>query len=143
MPNDRVLLRAGFLLVLIAMAGGLAIQSFPNPQMGVAAHVTGLLDGLLLVAVGLAWPALRFSAGRGKLVRGLFLYAAYAAWGGAVLGAVWGTSRLTPIGGAGFHASPAKELLVQVILVSQAAAHIVGLVFVVLALFRRADASAG
>lgn len=139
MPNDRILLRFGFLLVLVAMAGGLAIPSFLNSKMGVAAHVTGLLDGLLLVAVAFAWPTLRFSAGRGKLVRGLFLYAAYAAWMVAVLAAVWGTSRLTPIGGAGFHASPPKELLVQIVLVSQALAHIVGLLFVVVALFRRGD----
>lgn len=137
MSFDRVLVRAGFLLFLLAMLGGLGVQFVLNPRMALSTHVIGLLEGLMLVALGLVWAALRFSAARAKLVRGFFLYGAYAAWVVGWLGAIWGTSRFTPIAGAGFHASPAKELVVAVIFVSLALAHIVGLLFVVRALFRR------
>ena len=140
MSHDRVLVRAGFLLFLVAMLGGLGIRFVLNPRMAMAGHVTGLLEGLMLVALGLVWATLRFSVARGKLVRGLFLYGAYAAWVVGWLGAIWGTSRLTPIAGAGFHTSPAKELVVAILFFSLAGAHIVGLLLVVPALFRRDDA---
>ena len=134
MVPHRGLLRAGFLLVLLALLGGTVIPNFTNPRLAVSAHVTGLLSGLLLVALGLCWGALRLSAGRGRLVRGLFLYGTYANWAVSLLGAAWGTKRLTPIAGAGFAAAPWQEAVVEVGLLSLVLAMLVGTVLVLVAL---------
>jgi len=92
---------------------------------------------LLLIALSVVWEALGLSAGRAKLVRGLYLYGTYASLAAGVLGAVWGTSRVTMIAGAGFHASATKELVVQVLFVSLGLALLAATVLVVLSLYRR------
>lgn len=109
--GERTLLRAGFLLVLLALLTGLVVQSFRNPRMGVSAHLEGIMNGLLLVAAGLAWSHFRLSAGQARTLRGLLLYAAYVNWGTTSLSAAWGTSRLTPIAGAGFVAQEWQETI--------------------------------
>ncbi len=142
MTPHRVLLRAGFLLILLALLGGTVIPLFTNPRLALAAHVTGALNGLLLIALGLCWDALVLSPARGRLVRALFLYGAYANWAVSLLGAAWGTKRLTPIAGAGFAARPWQETVVQVGLLSLVPAMLVGTGLVVWALRPRPEAAA-
>lgn len=134
MTPHRGLLRAGFLLFLLALLGGTVIPKFTNPRLAVSAHVTGLLNGLLLIALGLCWSALVLSPVQGKLVRALFLYGAYANWAVSLLGAAWGTKRLTPVAGAGYDATPWQETLVQVGLISLVLAMLAGTALVVWAL---------
>jgi (hydroxyamino)benzene mutase len=134
MVPHRALLRAGFLLMLLALLSGTVIPLFTNPRLAVSAHVTGMMSGLLLVALGLAWGALRQSEARGRLVRALFLYGGYANWGVSLLGAAWGTKRLTPVAGAGYGAAPWQETVVQVGLLSLVLAMLLGTFLVVLAL---------
>jgi hydroxylaminobenzene mutase len=131
MRPDRALLRAGFLLVLLALVTGFAIPAFRNPKMALGAHLTGVMNGLLLVALAVAWSSLRQGPGRARLTRGLMLYAAYVNWGGTCLAAAWGTSRLTPINGAGFTSLPWQEAVVQSLQVSLALAIVAGLLLVV------------
>jgi len=134
MSVHRGLLRAGFLLVLLGLLAGTVIPAFHNPRMGVSAHLTGVLNGMLLIALGLGWEALRLSARSGALARGLFLYGTYANWAGTVLAAAWGTQRLTPVAGAGFAAPAWKELVVQVVQLSLVLAMLVATGMVVYAL---------
>lgn len=134
MTPHRVLLRAGFLLILLALLGGTVIPRFTNPRLALSAHVTGLLNGLLLIALGLCWSALSLTPARGRLVRALFVYGAYANWAVSLLGAAWGTQRLTPIAGAGFAATPWQETVVQMGLLSLVLAMLVGTALVVWAL---------
>ena len=141
MTPHRGLLRAGFLLFLLALLGGTVIPKFTNPRLAVSAHVTGLLNGLLLIALGLCWSALVLSPAQGKLVRALFLYGAYANWAVSLLGAAWGTKRLTPIAGAGYEAAPWQETIVQIGLLSLVLAMLVGTAIVVWALRPHREAS--
>jgi (hydroxyamino)benzene mutase len=138
MSIHRGLLRSGFVVFLLSLLVGLAIPFLLNPRMALAAHVTGLMLALLLIALSVVWDALGLSPGRAKLVRGLYLYGAYASLTAGVLGAIWGTRRVTPIAGAGFHASAAKELVVQVLFVSLGLALLAATALVVLSLYRRA-----
>ena len=137
MSIDRGLLRNGFVVFLLSLLVGLAIPFVLNPRMALAAHVTGIMLALLLIALSVVWEALGLSVGRAKLVRGLYLYGTYASLAAGVLGAVWGTSRVTTIAGAGFHASATKELLVQVLFVSLGLALLAATALVVLSLYRR------
>jgi len=137
--TDRSLIRAGFVLFSLALVTGLAIPAFHNPKMALAAHVTGVLNALVLVALGLSWGIVAPGPRQGRFVRGAFLYATFVNWGSSCLAAAWGTTRLTPISGAGFGAAPWQETLVQLLQVSLGLAILAGAVTVVHALRPRAD----
>jgi len=66
---EPVLVRAGFLLFTLALLTGFAIPAFLNQKMALAAHVTGVLNALLLVALGLAWGLLAVSPLQAQLTR--------------------------------------------------------------------------
>lgn len=132
--SDRVLVRAGFALFTLALLTGLAIPSLLNQRMALAAHLTGVVNALVLIALGLSWSLLSVSPLQAKLTRGAFLYGAYANWGASCLAAAWGTSRLTPLSGAGYGAVPWKEAVVQVLQVSLSLAILAGAASVVFSL---------
>ena len=115
---NRRLVRAGFLLVLLGLLTGLSVQLFLNPRMGLSAHLEGVLNGLLLVAVGLAWPQFSLPGKRARVLEGLVLYAAFVNWGATSLAAAWGTSRLTPLAGAGYSGAVWQELVSAVLGIS-------------------------
>lgn len=102
---DRLLIRAGFVLFTLALLTGLVVPAFLNHRMAVAAHLTGVLNALVLIALGLAWGLLTMSPGQARLTRGTFLCGTFANWGTSCLAAAWGTSRLTPLSGAGYSAA--------------------------------------
>jgi hydroxylaminobenzene mutase len=128
------LVRAGFVLFTLALLTGLAVPAFQNPRMALAAHVTGTLNALILMALGLAWGLLDFSPRQAGPTRYAFLYGTYANWGSSCLAAAWGTSRLTPLSGSGFSSAPWKETVVQALQVSLALAMLCGAVSVLYAL---------
>lgn len=131
---ELTLVRAGFLLFTLALLTGFAIPAFLNQKMALAAHLTGVLNALVLMVLGLAWGLLAVSPLQARLTRGAFIYATYVNWGGSCLAAAWGTNRLTPLSGAGYGAAPWKELVVQALQVSLAVAILAGAVSVVYAL---------
>ena len=107
---------------------------FINQKMALAAHVTGMMNALVLIALGLAWGLLTVSPLQANLTRGAFLYGTYANWVVSCLAAAWGTSRRTPLAGAGHGAAPWKEAVVQGLQASLALAMLAGSVLVVYAL---------
>jgi hydroxylaminobenzene mutase len=128
---ERFLIRAGFLLFALALLTGFAIPAFLNQRMALAAHTTGVLNALVLIALGLAWGLLAISPLQARLTRATFLYATYANWGASCLAAAWGTNRLTPLSGAGYAAAPWQEWVVQAFQVSLAVAIVPGVVAVI------------
>jgi len=131
---ERRLIRAGFVLFTLALLTGFAVPAFLNDRMAVAAHLTGVLNALLLIALGLAWRFLAMNPVQARWTRGAFLYSAYASWATSCLAAAWGTSRLTPLSGAGYGAAPWKEAVVQALQVSITLAILAAAVSVVHAL---------
>jgi hydroxylaminobenzene mutase len=132
--KERALIRAGFVLFTLALVTGLAVPAFLNHRMAVAAHLTGVVNALLLIAIGLSWGLFEMGPMQTKLTRGAFLYGTYANWGTACLAAAWGTSRLTPLAGAGYSAAPWKEGVVQAVQMLLAVVILAGAVSVVYAL---------
>jgi len=112
------LLWHGLFLFLLGLLSGFAVPALHNPRMGLAAHLEGVMNGLVLLVLGLAWPRFTLS---GRASRGLFwlaLYGTYVNWGSTLLAAHFGTSRSTPIAGAGFSGQPWQEALVDFGLIS-------------------------
>jgi hydroxylaminobenzene mutase len=62
------------------------------------------------------------------------VYGAYANWAVSLLGAAWGTKRLTPVAGAGYEAQAWQEAAVMAGLLSQVLAMLVATALVVWAL---------
>jgi len=110
--RSRTLMFAGFLLFLLALVTGLFFNKLPNPRLGQGAHITGLMNGMFLVLLGLAWDRLRLSARAGAWIAGLVLFGTYANWGFSLLAAVLKTGNLTPLASGGQVADPWKEALV-------------------------------
>ena len=131
---ERLLIRAGFILFTLALVTGFAIPAFLNHRMALAAHLTGILNALVLIALGLSWGLLVMGPVQARLTRGVFIFGAYGSWGASCLAAAWGTSRLTPLSGAGYSAAAWKESVVQVLQVSLTMAILAGAVSVVYAL---------
>ena len=107
------LIRAGFVLFTLALLTGFAVPAVLNPRMAVAGHLTAILNALILIVLGISWGLLAFSPLQAKLTRAAFLYGAYASWLVSCVAAAWGTSRATPLSGAGHAAAPWQEALVQ------------------------------
>jgi (hydroxyamino)benzene mutase len=116
--RSRTLMFSGFLLFLLALATGLLIGVLPNPRLALGAHITGLMNGMFLVLLAVAWDRLRLGARAGAWVVRLVLFGAYANWGFSLLASFLGTGKLTPIASGGRIADPWKEALVGAGLVS-------------------------
>jgi (hydroxyamino)benzene mutase len=140
--RSRSLLFAGFLLFLLALLTGLAIPAFTNPRQGLSSHLTGVLNGFFLILLGLCWDRLRLAGRTASVVFGLALYAAYANWTINLLGAVFGTGKLTPLVANGRVGAPWQEAIVNTGAVSLAVAIVTCLVMVLWSLRKPADAAA-
>jgi hydroxylaminobenzene mutase len=100
-PLDLLLLRAGALTLLVSLLGGFAIPRLKNPRMAVGAHVTGVVNGVLLLVLGLIWPLLSLSAPWSEVGRWLAAISLPGLWFGLKLAAAVGAARTAPIAAAG------------------------------------------
>ena len=107
------LLRYGFFLFGLGLLTGFMIPALHNPRMGLSAHLEGVMNGIFLVVLGLAWHRFVLPARARFALFGLALYGTYVNWATTVLAALFGTSRHTPIAGAGFAGWPWQEALVD------------------------------
>ena len=135
---NRFLIQLGFILILLALFTGLAVPSFANPRLGLAAHVAGLTSALVLIALGGVWSAFSLAARSRTVLTWTWVYAAYANWLACLIGAITGASRLTPIAGAGSRGDALSEGIVAALLLSLSVAAIAGTILAVWGLRRRA-----
>lgn len=124
---NRRLLVAGSVLFLIGLLTGFAVPLFHNPRSGLSAHLEGVMNGIFLLAMGAVWGRVALSSKLRRAAEALLLVGAYANWLGTLLSAALGTSKTTPIAGAGFSAAPAQETLVTSLLGISALAMVFGI----------------
>ena len=135
---DRRLLWHGMLVVVLGLVVGFGIPAFANPRMGVAAHVGALMNGMLVVLFGLLWPHLRLAERWRRAAFSTAIFSAYANTAALTLAAAFGTSRMTPLAGAGHAGSGLQEAVVDVLLVAAAVATLAAAGLVLAGLGRRA-----
>jgi hydroxylaminobenzene mutase len=114
----RRLIWHGLFVFGLSLLVGAVVPVLTNPRMGVSAHVGAAMSGMLLVLIGLIWDQIVLPAWGEAAAFWLFLYATYTGWLAQFLAGLWGTSRATPIGGAGYAGEPWQELTVYVVAVS-------------------------
>ena len=122
---NRRLMWHGMLLFMLGLLTGFAEPHLTNVRMGLAAHLEGVMNGILLLALGAAWPHLRLGRNARAAAFWTALYSAYANWFFTTLAAVFGTGALSPITAPGLKAQAWQEGLVTAGLMS------VGIVLVV------------
>ena len=122
---NRRLMWHGMLLFLLGLFTGFAEPHFANVRMGLAAHLEGVMNGILLLALGAIWPHVRLGRNARAAAFWTALYSAYANWLFTTLAAIFGTGALSPITAPGFRARPWQESLVTAGLMS------VGIVIVI------------
>jgi hydroxylaminobenzene mutase len=135
--GKRRLLWHGVVLVLLGLLSGALIPHVTNARMGLSAHLAGIQNGLLLAIVGLAWSELHLAEGLARATFWLLVYAMYATWAATLLGAAFGTSRATPIAGAGFSGAPWQEAIVTFGLFTGSFAVLAGVLLALYGLGRR------
>ncbi|MBI5373780.1 MAG: hydrogenase [Sphingobacteriales bacterium] len=100
-------------LFLLGLITGLVLMNFKNPRMGLSSHLEGVMNGLLLVAAGFLWNELKLSARARQTAGWLLLYGTFSNWFFTLLAAVLGTSRITPIAGAGYTGTGIQENIIS------------------------------
>jgi hydroxylaminobenzene mutase len=82
---DLRLARHGAILLLLGMLTGFVIGSFYNRGSGNAAHMTGLIGGYGLIALGLLWPRLKLGRSWSSAGAWITALSLYLSWLGIVL----------------------------------------------------------
>ena len=104
----------GVLLILLGLATGAFIPLFDNARQGLSAHNTaGVQNGMLLTVLGLLWRHLRLASRLERVAALASVFSLYTIWIALVLAAAFGTSRSTPIAGAGHQGEVWQETLVS------------------------------
>jgi hydroxylaminobenzene mutase len=125
------------LLFLLGLLSGFAVKALRNPRMGLSAHLEGVMNGIFLVVLGLVWDRLALSERTRAFLFWLALYGTYVNWGATLLAALFGTSRSTPIAGAGYTGQPWQENLVDFGLISLSVAIVAACVLALWGLRKR------
>ncbi|MBS9534595.1 hydrogenase [Mycobacterium sp. M1] len=131
---DKLLIQLGVLLILLGLLTGLAIPKLKNPRMGLSSHLEGVLNGMLLMIVGLIWPRLTLSHAWLSVGFCLVVYAAFANWMATLLGAAWGARTLMPIAAGDHGTSSGREGVIGFLLVSLALSIIAASVLILVGL---------
>jgi hydroxylaminobenzene mutase len=128
LTNDSALrlCRHGALLFVLGLVNGGLVSVLTNSRMGLSAHLAGVQNGMVLLIFGLVWQRLSLSRRALRVAEQSSIFSLYAIWGALLLAAVFGTSRATPIAGAGFEGALWQEVLVAVLLYAGSAGIIVG-----------------
>ena len=136
--TNRRLMWHGMLLFLLGLATGFVEQRFTNVRMGLAAHLEGVMNGILLLVLGSVWNEVRLSALAKATAYWTALYATYVNWLVTTLGAIFGTAALSPITAAGHSGRPWQEGVVTVGFVSVGAVMVASSLLVLWGLRARA-----
>ncbi len=123
--NSRRLMWHGMFLFLLGLVTGFVEQRFTNMRMGLAAHLEGVMNGILLLALGAIWVEVRLPPTAKATAYWTALYGTYMNWLVTTLAALFGTAALSPITAAGHRGRPWQENVVMAGFVS------VGIVIVV------------
>jgi hydroxylaminobenzene mutase len=137
--TSRQLKMLGMVLFLLGLITGLAVMNTKNPRMGLAAHLEGVMNGTFLVVAGFVWNELKISIGLKKILFCTLLYGTFVNWLSTLLAAIFGTSKTTPLAGAGYVGTALQENIVTAGLISIALAMVFSLAVIIYGLRGKAE----
>src|SRR5499427_7589389 len=104
--QKRRLMWHGMLLFLLGLITELLEQRFTNVRMGLSAHLEGVMNGILLLALGAVWSEVRLPHPIKVTAYCTALYGTYANWLVTSIAAAFGTAANSPITSAGDRGQP-------------------------------------
>jgi hydroxylaminobenzene mutase len=115
------LIQVGASLFLVALFVGFAIPRFALPRLGLSTHLLGLMQGTLLMVVGLVWPRLALPRRLSLAGCGLAIYGCLAAWTANLCGAIWAAGgAMVPLAAGAARGTVVQEAIIRLLLVSGA-----------------------
>ena len=75
----------GVFLFFLGLIVGLLVPVFANPRMGLSSHIEGVLNGMLLIIIGLIWSKVDLSSKWLKITFWLTIYGTFANWFGILI----------------------------------------------------------
>jgi hydroxylaminobenzene mutase len=139
---NKQLMFSGALLFLLGLLEGVVIPYFTNTRMGLSAHLAAVQSAMALMVFGAIWNYVSLSDGLAKLAAWASIFSMYVVWLGLTLAGILGTSKATPIAGAGFQGSASAELLTETIITIGAGAGVIGAALIVWGLWNNLRAEA-
>lgn len=137
--QGRRLLLLGAWLLLLGLLTGLLVPVVANPRMGLSSHIEGVLNGLLLMVLGLVWPRLVLSDRWRRIASACAIYGTFANWGTMLLAAVLDAGGQLQVEAQGRAGSPLAEGLVNAGLATLTFAMLTAAITVIAGLRRRVD----
>ena len=132
------LLQLGVSLVLFALLIGLGVSHFAVPRLALSAHLIGIMQGVLLISIGLLWPKLSLGPRALRVTFWLLVYGCIAALTANLLRATWGAGNsIVPMAAGSAHGSALQETVINILLRSAAPALIISLVLILRGLLVR------
>lgn len=133
----RLLLRLGVALFWIGLLVGLGASNFGGgvavfalPRVALSAHLLALMQGTVLIAIGLLWPRLRLGGAAGAVVW-LLAYGFLAAFVANLLAAVLGAGgSMLPQATGGVQGSDLQESVIAILLRTAAVAQLVSVAII-------------
>lgn len=108
----------GVLLFLSGLIVGLIVPVIANPRMALSSHLEGVMNGMLLMILGLIWPRLRLSERWLKTAFFLSIYGTFANWLGILIAAIFNAGKMLNVAANGSEGTPVAEAFVMFCLIS-------------------------
>ena len=125
----------GMLLFFLGLIVGLAVPAMVNPRMGLSTHLEGIMNGIVLILIGLIWNRLELGSRWLKITFWLLLYGSFANFIAVFIAAITGAGKMMPIAG-GKEGTPIIEGIISFLLISLALAMLTVCIFVMAGLYK-------
>ena len=136
--QENILIQLGVFLFFLGLVVGFLVPALPNPRMGLASHLEGIINGIFLIAIGSIWSRLVLAPRVLKVLFSLLIYGTFANWLATLLAAIWGAGRSMPIAAQGQESTASKEIVVDFLLYSLSLAMLASCVILLIGLRRKA-----
>lgn len=115
------LLQIGVALFLFTSFEGFAVPYFAVPNLGRSAHTLSAFSGVLLLALGLAWPKLRLGTTAARIAFWLLIYSDLATVAAFLMAGVWGAGNsIMPLAAGTARGSDFQETAIAIVAYSAA-----------------------
>lgn len=105
-------------MFFLGLLVGLVTPILANPRMGLSSHIEGVLNGMLLIIIGLIWNRVKLSFKWLKVTFWMAIYGTFANWFGILVAAVFNAGKMLTIAAKGREGHPIAEGVVTFSLVS-------------------------
>lgn len=127
----------GVVLFFLGLVVGLFVPMLTNPRMGLSTHLEGVMNGILLMVLGLIWRRLSLSAKALRVTYILTLYGSFANFAAVLMAAITGAGKMMPMAG-GKEGTIVQEIIISFLLISLSLAMVGVCVLLMVGLYPKA-----